>query len=205
MKKSIFTLGLFLTCATSMALPCFAKAKNLYEDDKVYEIRTYDSPSRESNFASVSLVVFTDFQCPACASAAATVNKLIQAYPNEIKYYVKNYPLSFHKYAFTAAVASLAARRQGKYWEMYDILFKNYRSLSKKKILLYAEKIGLDIRQFKRDFEDERLKDQVKADKSEGNKLGVSATPTFFINGRKKRGAPSLGTFKKIIDQELGK
>jgi protein-disulfide isomerase len=150
-------------------------------------------------------VEFTDFQCPYCARGAATMEKVIQAYPDQIQLYVKNNPLPFHKQAPFAALASLAANEQGKYWEMHDLLFKNARSLSEEKILGFAEEIGLDMEQFKKSLEKQELKDQIEADKKDALGVDARGTPTFFVNGIKLRGAQPLKAFKKVIDEELAK
>jgi protein-disulfide isomerase len=186
----------------------FRKRKNSLarkDDNRIYTVKPGNSPWKGAENAPITIVEFTDFQCPFCARVLSTIEQIMRAYPNQIKFYVKNNPLPFHKNAQFAALASLAAAKQGKYWEMHDILFKNYKMLAKEKILGYAKEIGLDMEQFKKSLESKELKDQIEADKLQAIRLNARGTPAFFINGRKLGGARPFSAFKAIIDEELAK
>lgn len=168
-----------------------------------YRVEVGDSPSKGSEDAKVTLIEFTDFQCPFCKKVQPTIEKIMEKYPEDVKHVFKQHPLSFHKDASLAAEASLAAGAQGKFWEMRDILFENQKQLKEENILEYAGEIGLDIEQFKSDLEDHRFKEQVGRETQQAIKLGATGTPAFFVNGRFLGGAKSLESFVKIIDEEL--
>ena len=110
------------------------------------------APVRGPEDARITLVEFSDFECPYCSAAEKQVDLVMAAYPKDIKLIYKQFPLSMHPHAEMAAEASLAARDQGKFWEMYEILFKNYRRLSSESILAMAKEIGLDMDKFKADL-----------------------------------------------------
>lgn len=115
----------------------------------------------------------------------------------------KNLPLKMHTKAPAAHAAAAAAALQGKFWEMHDLIFANQRDLSYDTFLGYAQKLGLDIDQFKEDFVSERVGNAVSSDAAEAAKLGVTGTPAFFINGRFLSGAKPFEEFQKVIDEEL--
>src|ERR1039458_6779277 len=119
------------------------------------------SPTRGPNDARISLIEFSDFECPYCSLAVGEVNTIMTAYPKDVKLIYKQFPLSMHPHAELAAEASLAAREQGKFWEMYDLLFKNYRTLSRNSILAMAQAIGLDVDKFKTDLDSGKYKAMV--------------------------------------------
>jgi predicted DsbA family dithiol-disulfide isomerase len=175
------------------------------EAKRIWPVKPGNSPWKGAEDAPITIVEFFDFQCPYCIRANSTIKQIFKVYPNKIKLYLKNKILPFHKNATNAALASLAAHKQGKFWEMRDILFKNSKTLTKENILKYAEEIGLKMEQFKKDMDSKELKDQVKADMAHAKELAVSGIPTFFINGRKIRGARPFNDFKKVIDEELAK
>jgi protein-disulfide isomerase len=125
-------------------------------------------------------------------------------YPNEVKIYFKNFPLNIHRYSKKAAVAALAADRQGKFWEFHNKLFENYRSLSDEKITEIAKELGLDMNAFEKDRHSASINNLVNRDMMEGQKIGVRSTPSVFINGKliKRR---NLKNFQLKIDAELKK
>jgi protein-disulfide isomerase len=130
---------------------------------------------------------------------------VLEQYPNEVKLVIKNFPLTrIHKNAMPAAVAALAANKQGKFWEMSTQLSKNYNQLSDEKINEIAQAIGLDMIQFKKDLQDPAILAQVQRDLQDGVEAGVRGTPTIFINGRLLQ-QRSLPGFKEMIDEELAK
>ena len=130
--------------------------------------------------------------------------QVLDTYPESVKVVFKHYPLSFHKKALPAALASLAAAEQGKFWEYHDELFLNQSSLSNQKYLEIAKDVGLDQEKFSKDFLRPSLRKKVEQDHADGKKAGVTGTPTIFVNGRriKKR---NFAAFKEMIDEELNR
>ena len=130
---------------------------------------------------------------------------MLEQYPNEVKMVIKNFPLTrIHKFALPAAIASLAANQQGKFWEMSTQLSKNYNQLSDEKINEIAQSLGLDMDKFKQDMENPAIAALVQRDLQDGVEAGVRGTPTIFINGRLLQ-QRSLPGFKEMIDEELAK
>src|SRR5579863_7035335 len=161
------------------------------------------SPVRGPADARITLVEFSDFECPFCSAAVKQVDIVMAAYPKDIKLIYKQFPLSMHPHAEIAAEASLAAREQGKFWEMYDVLFKNYRRLSRENILLFAKQIGLDMDKFTADLDSHKYKAEIKKDIGEGEDANVYGTPAFYINGKQYNGEVSLAALKPILAAEL--
>ena len=130
--------------------------------------------------------------------------QVLDSYPETVKVVFKHYPLSFHKKALPAALASLAAAEQGKFWEYHDELFFNQSSLSNQKYREIAKDIGLNQEKFNKDFLRPSLRKKVEQDLADGKKAGVTGTPTIFINGRrvKKR---NFAAFKEMINEELNR
>lgn len=127
---------------------------------------------------------------------------MLKRYPKEIRLALKNYPLPNHEYAKKAAIAALAAHRQGKYWEMHDLIFANYKQLSDAKFKDFAMSLKLDMDKFELDSADQKILNKVNDDMREGQLAGVRGTPTIFINGKLLR-QRSLDGFKRAIDMEL--
>jgi protein-disulfide isomerase len=125
-------------------------------------------------------------------------------YPNEVKIYFKNLPLNIHRYSKQAAIAALAADKQGKFWEFHNKLFENYRSLSDKKITEIAKELGLDMNAFEKDRHSASINNLVNRDMMEGQKIGVRSTPSVFINGKLLQ-RRNLKNFQLRIDAELKK
>ena len=115
----------------------------------------------------------------------------------------KHLPLAMHKQAPAAHAAAEAAHRQGKFWEMHDLIFDNQRELTVEKFYEYAAQLGLDVDRFKKDFVSREVKKRIDEDSKEAAALGVTGTPGFFINGRFLSGAKPFEEFKTLIDQEL--
>ncbi len=130
--------------------------------------------------------------------------QVLDSYPETVKVVFKHYPLSFHKKALPAALASLAAAEQGKFWEYHDELFFNQSSLSNQKYREIAQDIGLNQEKFNKDFLRPSIRKKVEQDLADGKKAGVTGTPTIFINGRrvKKR---NFAAFKEMINEELNR
>jgi protein-disulfide isomerase len=126
-------------------------------------------------------------------------------YPKQLKVVFKQQPLPFHKDARPAAKASLAAHKQGKFWEYHDVLFENMKALKTNNLEDYAKGLKLNMKKFKKDMADASLEEQVKRDQALAAKIGARGTPISFVNGYMVRGAQPVAAFKKIIDRELAK
>lgn len=150
----------------------------------VYDININGSPFKGPADASVTMVVFSDFQCPYCAKIGGVIDQAIQPYSDKIKVVFKNFPLPDHPYAAKAAVAAMAADEQGKFWEFHDLIFANFDKLSDQKIEEFAAALMLDKPLFDRSRLSSTTQARVIADKTEGLRVGVPGTPSVFVNGR---------------------
>ena len=155
--------------------------------------------------APVTLVAFSDFECPFCSKAALTVRQLEQEYQGKLRVAFKHQPLANHPNAMPAATASLAAHEQGKFWEMHDKLFANQTKLDRASLESYAKELGLDMGKFKAAMDSNKFQAHIAADSAHGSEIGAGGTPTFFVNGRKIVGAKPIEMFRKMIDEELRK
>ena len=164
-----------------------------------------NSPFKGPKHAKVTIIEFSDFQCPYCKRGADTATKIAADYKNDVKVVFKHNPLSFHKDALPAAEASMAAGDQGKFWEMHDILFNNAKQLKRPDLEKYAQQLGLNMDKFKEALDSGKFKQQIKADQALAGKIGARGAPTFFINGKVLRGAQPFDRFKEKIDAELKK
>jgi protein-disulfide isomerase len=163
------------------------------------------APVRGSPKAPVTIVMFSDFQCPFCGRAEPTVKQLEDEYKDKVKVVWKNQPLPFHPNAMPAAKAAMAAYKQGKFWEMHDKLFSNQQALGETVYAQYAKELGLDMAKFNADMSSPDIAAGIQKDMQQGSSLGANGTPTFFINGRELVGAQPADQFKQIIDDELKK
>jgi protein-disulfide isomerase len=166
---------------------------------QVYQVDPGASPRTGSTDAAIRLVVFTDFECVHCGTWAQTLDNLLKKFPRDIEIVFKCFPIPYHRNAELAALAALAAGRQGKFWEMHDLLFKNNQALSMADILGYARTLGLDIAAFEQALKDDALKKLIAGDKAQGLRLGVQNTPTTFINGRSLIGSPPLAFIEDLV------
>lgn len=133
----------------------------------------------------VTLVEFSDYQCPFCAQAWPYIEKLVGKYPNNLQFVYRHFPLPQHQFAKEAAYAAESAGKQGKFWGMSKLLFENQDKLSPDLFPKLAQDLGLNIEQFKKDVQDDAIKNKVEADLSDAKKLGLNSTPTFFLNNNK--------------------
>ena len=129
---------------------------------------------------------------------------MLEKYPDQVKLVFKNFPLRNHKFSMQAAIAALAAEKQGKFWEFHDLLFKNYNHLNEEKIKEIAQQLNLDMKKFEKDRKDPQIRAMINKDLAEGNRVGVRGTPTTFINGRLLRNR-SMGGFQELIEKALKK
>ncbi|MFL6227297.1 MAG: thioredoxin domain-containing protein [Pyrinomonadaceae bacterium] len=168
----------------------------------VYQISTDDQPSRGAANAPVTVVEFTDFQCPSCAAMEPVIERIMTEYSASVRLVVRDFPLTQHENAFKAAEAAEAARAQGKYWEYTHLLFANQKALEVTKLKEYATQVGLDRQKFDALLDSGQLADKVQIDSVDGTRLGVSATPTLFVNGRPLQ-ERSYEALKSAIDVAL--
>lgn len=161
------------------------------------------SPVKGSADAKVTIIEFSDFQCPYCKRGRDTMDEVAKAYPKDVKVVFKHYPLPFHKEAEPAAKASWAAQQQGKFWEYHDALFNNQDKLGTDFYVATAKELKLDEAKFKADMNSEAAAKQVKEDSEAGSKNGIQGTPGFFVNGVAVKGAYPASHFKQIVDRWL--
>lgn len=173
-----------------------------YEPPKV-EVAAV-GPSKGPAGAPVTIVEFSDFECPFCSRAEATVTDLLAAYPGKIRLVYRDFPLPNHRQAPKAAEAAHCADDQGKYWEMHAKLFASEGKLALTDLKGYAREIGLDGPRFDRCLDSGEKAKVVESHRKAGEEVGVTGTPAFFINGRLLSGAQPLENFKAIVDKELG-
>jgi protein-disulfide isomerase len=153
----------------------------------------------------VTIVEFSDFQCPFCARALPTLKRIQETYGVNVRLVWKHLPLPIHRDAVAAALAAEAAGRQGRFWQFHDKLFANQDKLQRDALTGYARELELDTTRFEADMRAPEAQERVDADAAEALSLGVEGTPGFFINGRFLSGAQPFETFAAIIDQELAK
>jgi len=163
------------------------------------------SPTLGDKNAKITIIEYSDFQCPYCAKAEETVQELLKKYGKDIRLVYKQYPLSFHKEAFKASEASLCANEQSNefFWKLHDEMFNDIRHLKVGELKGKAEKLGMNKKQFSDCIKSGKYTAQVNAEIAEGNKYGVSSTPMFFVNGIVVKGAKPFSEFEKIILEEL--
>ena len=162
-----------------------------------------DAPFYGPETARITIVEFSDFQCPYCAIAAPKALAIAAQYPKDVKVVFKQFPLDFHSNAYAAAEASLAAHAQGKFWPLHDRMFANFRQLTRENILRWAEESGIEMGAFKADLASGKYRAQIDREVKEGSGSGVMGTPTFFINGKRYNGPLEPDVLKPILDAEL--
>ena len=168
------------------------------------QISLAGDPSKGPDNAKVTIVEFSDFQCPFCSKAVAEANNILKAFPKDTRLVYKQFPLDFHQDAEFGSEAALAAQAQGKFWEMHDLLYAGFPDLSRRTVLGYARKLGLNIQQFTTDVDSHKFRNRVQMEEKQGEDAGVGGTPTFFVNGKKYNGIFDLATVGPLIRKELG-
>jgi protein-disulfide isomerase len=172
----------------------------------VYRVKldVANAPSKGPSSAPVSIVKFEDFQCPFCKQVQPTIVELLKRYDGKVRLVHKDLPLdSIHPQAHQAAEAARCAGEQGKYWNYHDVLYANSTKLGLEDLKGYASELGLNVESFRACYNSGKYKAVVKKDLNEGAQLGITGTPSFFINGREISGAQPLEAFAAIIDEEL--
>lgn len=172
-------------------------------EDPVH-IPTAGSPSIGPDRAPVTLIEFSDFQCPYCAAAVPQIRALLKAYPEQVRLVFKEFPLDSHPQANLAASAALAAQKQGKFWAMHDAMYSG-RDLSREAILAMGRNAGLDMKKFEADLTATDVQETIVRDLQDGETAGVEGTPTVFINGQKFNGPINLSALKPVLDEQLKK
>jgi protein-disulfide isomerase len=162
-----------------------------------------DDPVRGNPTAPVTIVLFSDFQCPFCARVSPTLDEVQRTYGDRVRIVWKHQPLPFHANALPAAKAAEAAREQGKFWQMHDRLFAGQRELSPQAYERFAREIGLDLRRFQDSVRSGRSAARIEEDQRLASRIGAEATPTLFVNGERVEGAVPFATLKAVIDRKL--
>ena len=160
-------------------------------------------PSLGAKQAPITIVEFTDFQCPFCKASEATVKEIRTKYGDKVRVVHMDFPLSFHSHALDAAKAARCANDQNKFWQFHDSLFANQGKLAPADLKQTAKSLGMNGPEFDACFDKAKHEDEIKKDMAMGEKLGVDGTPAFFIDGRPLVGAQPLPQFEQIIDDEL--
>jgi|HubBroStandDraft_5_1064220.scaffolds.fasta_scaffold131507_1 protein-disulfide isomerase len=167
------------------------------------EVPTAGAPETGPDNAPITLVEFSDFQCPYCTLATPQLQAVLKAYPTQVRLFFKQFPLDIHSQAALAAAAAVAAQKQGKFWPMHDALFASHNDLRRPTILALASAIGLDVKRFEADLDSPEIHKAVSRDLEDGSSIGVMSTPTIFIDGQHYNGEIKLATLKPILDAEL--
>lgn len=172
--------------------------------DPPIKLNTAGDPVRGSEGAKVTIVEFSDFQCPYCAKAAAEAAQVVQKFP-QVKLVFKQFPLEDHSQAELAAEASLAAQAQGKFWPLHDKMYANFRIINRVRILGWAAELGLDLSRFRADLDSHKYAARVHAEEQEGEVAGVEGTPTFYINGKRFNSVFEVKAVAPVLLDEMKK
>jgi len=168
----------------------------------VVDVAAAGRPERGPKNASVTIIEFSDYQCPFCQKAEDVVDQVMKTYADKVRLVYRDYPLPFHPNARPASEAAACANAQGKFWEYHAKLFHG-DGLEPEKLKTYADQVGLDRKKFDDCLEKKPFKAEIDKDVKDGEKAGVNGTPAFFINGRMLSGAQPFEKFKEVIDDEL--
>jgi len=206
---AVFTILLFVGILFMASKPSVTKNPNTQESENISVQDLVGSDPHTTlpiDEAKVVVVEFGDFECPACKTAWSEVARVKEDYKDTVAFVYRQFPLtSIHTYAYNAAVASEASASQGKFFEYYDLLFKNQTDnqnpLKEEDYVSFAEELKLDVDKFKNDYSDNATKDKVKEDMNYGNSLGINSTPTFFVNDKKVDFDVLYDTVKDIVDK----
>lgn len=201
-------VGIAVIALVGFGIWKFASAPEVpNEKASLLEVTEKDWVKGEAN-APVTLVEYTDFQCPACGAYYPLIKQLTEEFGDKVKVVIRHYPLiQIHKNALPSARAAEAAGRQGKFWEMYDLLFVNQKDWSlaedptKSIFPSYAGRIGLDVEKFRQDMADSSIDNKINQDRQTGNDLEITGTPTFFLNGKKLDNPRSIEEFKSLVEK----
>jgi protein-disulfide isomerase len=169
------------------------------------QVDASDDPSIGPAGAPVTIVEFCDFQCPSCAQLSPTLRRLAADFPGEVRVVFRDFPLDSHPDADRAAEAASCAGEQGRYWQMHDVLYANRADLSDPALRRYALASGADVDRFMTCFNSGRQAAEWREDRADGTAYGVTATPTFFVNGLAVEGVPTYAELAQLVRQEMGR
>jgi len=175
------------------------------DPNAVYRVPVGDSPMKGPADALVTIVQFSDFQCPFCSRVEPTMTQIVQRYGRDVRIVWKNNPLPFHENAGPAAELAAEAAAQGKFWQLHAKLFENQQALTRADLERYAQEVGLNMARVRAALDNHTHQAAIQADQNLARQLGASGTPSFFINGRNLRGAQPLDAFTHVIDEEIAK
>jgi len=167
-----------------------------------FHVQLGDAPVRGPATAPVTIVAFSDFECPYCLRGHRTIQQVEQEYGAKVRIAYKAFPLDFHSQAMFAALAARSAQEQGKFWEFHDLLFRQ-RGLDMNQLDAYAREVGLDMDRLHADLEALKWGSSVTRDIRQARRLGVTGTPAYFINGRFLSGSKPIEVMREVIDKEL--
>ncbi|RJQ46481.1 MAG: hypothetical protein C4538_06680 [Nitrospiraceae bacterium] len=184
--------------------PAAQQGRPSIDFNKVYNLPVAHSAVKGNKNAPVTIVEFSDFQCPYCAQVSPTLMDVLKAYPKDVKLAFKHYPLPFHNYAMLAAKASEAAKEQGKFWEMHDLIFQNLGQITEESLKNFAQQLGLNAEKFSADLASNKYDQIIQQDIALARSSDVSGTPTIFVNGKRMQ-YRSFNDFKQVIDTILKK
>ena len=163
-----------------------------------------NAPVQGPENAPITIVEFSDFQCPFCSRVVPSIREVMKTYDGKVRFAFRQHPLPMHPNAMSAAKASLAANEQGKFWEMHDKLFENQKDLSEATITKLAQEIGLNMKKFDASWKSTKFDAQIAEDIKFAESNGATGTPSSFINGVAVKGAQPASGFKEVIDKLLG-
>jgi protein-disulfide isomerase len=167
------------------------------------KVEVADAPTKGPASAPITIVEFSDFECPYCGTVTPTLEKIAENYGDKVRIAFRQFPLGFHAKAQKAAEASLCANDQGKFWELHDAMFANQKELEVAQLKAKAASLGMDSPKFDECLDSDKYAQRVKDDMKAGQEAGVSGTPAFFVNGRMVEGAVPYEQLAVIIDDEL--
>jgi protein-disulfide isomerase len=173
-----------------------------YDPKRMVEIDVAEAPLRGTPMAPITIVEFSDFECPHCRAAHPVLAGIVEQFPGKVKVAFKHFPLEGHAHAVPAARATYAAQQQGKFWELADLVFEHQNDLDETKIRALAKQAGLDMEKFEADFSGEASRERVERDRKDGDALKIEGTPALFINKRPFN--EPLPNLEKYLKEELG-
>ncbi len=177
---------------------------NIIRFDRIYDIDLSGRAFKGPADAKVTLVVFDDYQCPYCARLDKFIQQVMENFPNDVKYVVKHFPLSSHKFSHDGAMAALAAGKQNKFWEFHEKLIEQYNRVNEERIVEVAKTVGLDMDRFEKDRNLASSRELIEADLKNGRDIGVNGTPSLYMNGKQINNR-EIGKLPELIIEELGK
>lgn len=183
-----------------------APAAAAESDTLRYRVSPAQAPWRGAKEPLVTIVQFSDFECPFCSDAGQTLERLVTEHPQDVRIVFRNHPMPFHRFAFSAAEAALEARAQKgdeAFWRMHDLLFAHQQALAPKDLEGYARELGLDVSRFRRALQDRSHRATIESDIQTAQALRATGTPWHFINGRSMPGAQPYELFAEVVQEEL--